>query len=115
MTTNAAKDEKPVKAPNPSGVDENGLAWEDVEVFGKTYRVREITVTESDAAWDAAQNPDKTINARLNQRMQLCAAIVSPPTTLDDLGGWGVRKIVTLLDVFDRLNNLPAADTEGNA
>lgn len=115
MTTKTAKDEKPVKAPNPTGVDENGLVWEDVEVFGTTYRLREITVEESDAAFDASQNPDKTFNARLNQRMQLSAAIVTPPTTVDDMAKWGVKKLVSIIDAFDRLNNLPAADAEGNA
>ena len=106
---------KTAKAAPVTGIDENGLAWEDVEVFGTTYRIREITVEESDAAFDASQNPDKTFNARLNQRMQLSAAIVSPPTSVDDMAKWGVKKLVTVIDVFDRLNSLPAADTEGNA
>lgn len=107
---------KTAKSPT-SDVDENGLAWEDVDVFGTIYRLREITVSESDAAYDASQNADKTFNSRLNQRMQLAASIVSPPTSVDDIesGKWGVRKLVILLNAFDRLNSLPPANTEGNA
>lgn len=105
---------KTAKAAPVTGVDDNGLAWEDVEVFGTTYRIREITVDESDAAYDASQNADKTFNARLNQRMQLSAAIVSPPTTVDDMAKWSVKKLVQIINVFDRLNSLPPADTEGN-
>lgn len=97
-----------------SGIDENGLAWEDVDVFGTAYRLREITVPESDAAFDASLNPDKTFNSRLNQRLALCSSIVSPATNMDEIERWGVRKLMRLLEVFDRLNSLPAADTEGN-
>jgi hypothetical protein len=97
------------------GIDENGLRWEEADVFGTTYRLREITVEESDVAFDAAQGPDKTFNPRLNQRLQLCSSILSPATTIDDIGKWGVAKLVMLLTAFDRLNTLPAADDEGNA
>ena len=110
MTTKAVEAEKPV---NKTGVDENGLAWEDVDVFGVTYRLREITVPESDAAWDAAINPDKSFNSRLNQRLSLASSIVSPTTSMDDFEKWGVRKMMKLLDVYERLNSLPPADTEG--
>jgi len=102
------------KAKPTTGIDDNGLAWEDVEVLGKTYRVREISVEESDAAFDASQNPDKTFNPRLNQRLQLASAIMDPPTTLDEISKWGIRKLVAMLNAFDGLNSLPAADTEGN-
>lgn len=98
-----------------TGVDENGLAWKDVEVFGTTYRLREITVEESDAAWDASQNPDKTWNARLNHRMQLAASIVTPPTTVDSIAKWSRKKLAFITQEFDALNDLPPADTEGNA
>jgi hypothetical protein len=97
-----------------TGVDDNGLAWEDVVVLGTTYRLREISVEESDVAFDASQNPDKTFNPRLNQRLQLASSIVTPPTTLDEIGKWGIRKLVAMLNAYDRLNSLPAADTEGN-
>lgn len=114
-------EKKPDEKPKPlfpalaSGVDENGMRWEDVDIFGTTYRVRRITVDESDEAYDASQNADGTFNARLNQRMELCAAIVSPSTDVSDIGSWDTLKLRALIFVFDRINNLPAADSEGNA
>lgn len=111
---------KPDEKPKPlfpaldKGV-ENGMRWEDVDIFGTTYRVRQITVDESDDAYDASQNSDGTFNARLNQRMELCAAIVLPPTAVSDIGSWDTLKLRALIFVFDRINNLPAADPEGNA
>lgn len=119
----AAKvDEKPAEKPATPfpaldrGVTEDGLRWEDVDVLGTTYRVREITVEDDDAAYDAAENPDgETINARLQTRMQLQSAIMSPPTTVDDMVRWPRIKMRILLFVFNRLNTLPPADAEGNA
>jgi hypothetical protein len=108
------KDPEPFPATD-TGIDENGLRWEDVTILGTPYRFREITVPEADAAYDASQNPDKTFNARLNQRMELVACIVSPKVGLDDIEGWGVRKLRAMLYVADRLNTLSPADTEGNA
>ena len=105
-----------IKAVEPtSGIDEDGRRWETVEVSGKTYRLRSVKVNESDAAFDASQNPDKTFNPRLNQRLLLCSSITSPATTLDDIGEWDIAKLVTLLAAYDRVNTLPAADDEGNA
>lgn len=102
----------PAKA---KGTDENGLRWEDVTVLGTDYRIREITVDESDAAFDASQNPDKTYNPRLNQRLELASSIVTPAVTLDEVGKWSKVKLQSLLYVHIRLNSLPPADTEGNA
>jgi hypothetical protein len=99
-----------------SGTTEHGLRWEDVDVLGEVYRLREITVDDDDAAFDAAENPDgETINARLQTRMQLAASIMSPPTAVDDMGSWPRLKLRALLFVFNRLNTLPPADAEGNA
>lgn len=100
-----------------SGVDENGLRWEDVPFGGTTYRLREITVEEGDMAFDAAYNPEKdTVNPRLRTRLEICSSLVSPAgLTVDDIGKWGKIKWLTLLTVYERLNALPAADNEGNA
>lgn len=97
-----------------SGVDENGLRWEDTDVFGTTYRIREITVPEWDAAFDAASTGPDTINPRLRSRLELCSAIVSPVTTLNDMDNWSKAKLLRLLEAYDKINNLPPADAEGN-
>jgi len=118
MTTKKADEAPKPKGLFPaiaSGVDENGMRWEDVDILGEVYRVRQILVDESDTAYDASVNPDGTFNARLNQRMELCAAIVLPPTEVDAIGRWNTLKLRALIFVFDRINNLPPADSEGNA
>lgn len=103
------------KAIMPSGVDDNGLAWQDEDISGTTYRFREVTVQESDDAYDASLNEDKTFNQRLNQRLLLASSIVSPKVAVDDISKWGIRKLIAMLDAYDRINALPAADIEGNA
>lgn len=97
------------------GIDENGLAYKDVPWNGVTYRLRQVTVTEADEAWDAAtdETTDKT-NYRINSRLGLAASIVSPKTSLDDIGTWPNAKLGALLEVYDRLGSLRLADTEGN-
>ena len=104
MTTKAAT----------SGVTPEGQPWKSISVSGTAYKVRAITVKESDAAYDAALNPDKTFNGRLNSRLELCSAVMEPATTLDDIETWNVAKLVALLDVYNEVNRLPAADAEGN-
>lgn len=115
-----APEPEKAKEPEPfpaieSGIDGDGLRWEVVDILGTKTRFREITVDESDIAYDASQNPDKTFNMRLNQRMELVASVVDPKITLDDVDKWGVRKLRAMLYVYDRLNTLSPADAEGNA
>lgn len=100
-----------------TGVTDEGFAYEDIYISEKlTYRLREITVDEGDTAFDASQNPDKTtFNGRLDSRMRLSFSIVSPPTTVDEMARWPTKRLLTLLTSYDRLNNLPPADAEGNA
>ena len=122
MATKApAKDEAQVPekkdplAPIASGIDSNGLRWEDHDVFGTTYRVREITVPEWDAATDAADLGNDRINPRLRSRLELASSIVSPETTIATMDTWSRAKLLRLLTIYDRVNTLPAADDEGNA
>lgn len=83
---------------------------------GKVYRLTRIFVSESDAAWDAAQGPeDGKFNWRLNNRLQLASSIVQPTTTIDDMDKLTAVELSALLRAFDDLNNLPPADASGNA
>lgn len=98
-----------------SGIDDKGFAWRDIRVGGETYRIRQISVEESDAAFDATYNEKTdTSNPRLRSRIELCYAIVDPVTEPPMIDRWPRAKLFALLTAFDRLNNLPAADTEGN-
>ena len=98
-----------------SGVDADGLRWERVDILGTLATVRELTTQEEDDAFDAAELPDDKINGRLERRLRLCSAIVSPKVTPDDIVGWPGLKTRSLMFVMDRINSLPPADAEGNA
>lgn len=97
-----------------TGTTEDGLPWKIVTVGGERYKLRAITVEESDTAYDASQNPDGTFNARLNSRMELAASIMEPATSVDDFSKWTIGKLVRLLRESERINALPAADAAGN-
>lgn len=96
-----------------TGTTEDGLRWEETEYAGTTYRLREVTVEEMDTAFDAALNPDKTYNGRLQSRVALCSSIITPTTTIDDIGKWPNAKLIALLRAYDKLNVLPPASAEG--
>ena len=99
-----------------TGTDENGLRWGELSIDGTTYRVRQVTVDEGDENYDAAYNEQtQRFNGRLNSRLNLAVGIVSPPTTIDDMGKWSGVKLVALLRAWDELNLLKDADAEGNA
>lgn len=99
----------------PKGRDANGLYWEDVKVEGTVYRIRQITVPESDMAWDSTTDEkSNTSNPRARLRFELCYGIVSPETTPDDIDKWSRYKLYLLMNHFDRINQLPPADAEGN-
>ena len=106
---------KPLFPPIAEGTGEDGLKWQDVDLFGTVYRVRELTTQEEDDAFDAAELPDDKINARLQRRLLLCSAVVSPKVQVDDIALWPGLKTRALMFVMDRINSLPPADAEGNA
>ena len=98
-----------------SGVDENGLRWERVDILGTLATVRELTTQEEDDAFDAAELPDDKINARLQRRLLLASAVVEPKVEVDDIAKWPGLRTRAFMFVMDRINSLPPADAEGNA
>lgn len=99
-------DERPL-GPGTIRIGDETYATDTFEYGGERYTMRELSVDEGDACWDAAQNPDKTVNNRLNSRMLLSTALVEPTATVDQVGKWGGKKYVTLMRHFDKLNTVP--------
>lgn len=93
--------------PGSVTIDGERYATDTFEFDGTTYTLRELSVDEGDAIWDAAQNQDKTLNARLNTRLLLQKSITEPSVTLDQVGKFGGKKYVTLMRHFDALNTVP--------
>jgi hypothetical protein len=80
------------------------FSWDD---RGTKHTVRELSVDEGDDVAEAATQPDKTINNRLNTRMLLAKALVEPPTTIEQVGKFGTRRYLEVLRHFNELNSLP--------
>lgn len=114
-----AKTDKPTPQPGDvtaSGTLPDGRPYNDVFLGeGRTYRITRIWVSESDDAYDKSENPDGTINGRLNGRLQVAASIVEPKTTIDDFEKITAFDLEVLFRAFNRLNLLPRADLAGNA
>ena len=106
--------EKKVAAPTYVTIDGEEYETTEVAAGSKTYVLRELSVKENDDIEDASQNPDKTFNGRLNLRLCLAASIVSPKTTVDDIGKWPGKCYLTLSRAFNRVNSL-SEGAEGNA
>lgn len=105
--------EEKVNGLGPGTIEIDGeiLATETLEFRGERIVVRELLTSESDDAWDAALQPDgKTINTRLNTRMQMAKALVEPRKTIEEVSKLGSQKFLVILGAFNRLNSLP----EGN-
>ena len=104
------------KATAPTYVTIDGEEYETTEVTAgsKTYTLRELSVKENDDIEDASQNPDKTFNGRLNLRLCLSASIVSPKTTVDDIGKWPGKRYLILSRAFNSVNSL-SEGAGGNA
>lgn len=81
-----------------------------LEVGGKRYTVRELSVDEGDEALEGARQPDKSINDTLNTRLLLAKAIVEPATSVAQIGKFGSQKYVAILRAFNTLNTLPEAN-----
>lgn len=81
-----------------------------VTVKSVAYTVRELSVDENDEIFEASKGPGGIVNDRLNTRLLLAKAIVEPPTTIEDIGRWGGKKYVQILQAFNRMNSLPVAN-----
>jgi hypothetical protein len=108
--------EKKAPEPKKTFVTIDGEEYETVEVpyGGKTYTIRELSVDENDDIETAATDKDNVLNGRLNLRMSLMKAIVSPPTGMDDIGKWGGRKYLVMSRAFNKINSLQE-DAAGNS
>lgn len=107
----------------PTFVTIDGEDYETIEVAsgGKTWVLRELSVKENDDIEDASTDEKGKFNGRLNLRMCLATSIVSPATTIDQIGKWPGKRYLALSRAFNQVNSLPpdeagkdsAPDTSG--
>lgn len=87
-------------------IDGERYATETVEFEGELFTVRELSADEGDDIGEAATGPDGKFNARLNTRLLLSRSLVDPQKTVEQVGKFGGRKYLTILQAFNRMNNL---------
>lgn len=101
------------KKAEPNTIEIDGETLETITVThaGTDYVIRELTVKENDTIEDASRKADGTFDGRLNLRMCLAAALVSPQVSVDSMDKWGGKKYVVLSRGFNKVNTV--ADEAG--
>lgn len=93
-------------------IDGEKLGTETIEIDGERYTIRELTPDETDDIAEACTGPkpDYKWNGRLNTRMLLSKALVTPEIEIERVGKIGSVKYLLILQAFNRMNSLPAAN-----
>ncbi len=87
-------------------IGERTYATDTFEFEGITFTLRELSADEADDIWDTSQNPDKSLNNRLNTRFLLAKSMLEPVTTAEQMGTFGGRTFGTILRHFNALNTI---------
>lgn len=80
-----------------------------LDVDGRPFVFRELSVKENDACIDAARQPDGDINGRINMRMMIAKSSVDPKITVDDLAGLPNRVYLKLAEFVNEINSIDDA------
>ena len=95
-----------------------------IDISGRVFVLKELSVAENDACWDASKNEDGTYNGRTNIRMMITKSAVDPTISLDQLAKFPNRVYLQLAEAVNELNSIDDAETpatdeeesgEGNA
>lgn len=95
-------------------IDGESYATETFEFDGTMFTLRELSVDEGDDIWEASQEPIDAkdtskglkLNTRLNTRLLISKALLTPQITVDQVGKWGGRKYTAVLRHFNSLNSI---------
>jgi hypothetical protein len=83
--------------------------YEVVAIKGVEYKVRELTVGESDKIEAASTKQDGTLDGKLSTRLAIEAA-TDPTISADDISSLGQTKYTLLIRAFNKMNTLPEAE-----
>jgi hypothetical protein len=86
----------------------------EMQLFGKTFKFRELSVAENDACIDAARMDDGNINGRINMRMMIAKSSVDPKITVDDIARLPNRIYLQLAEFVNDVNSIDDALIEPN-
>jgi hypothetical protein len=107
-----------VKTPDTSPFD---FLFEEkvLDLSGRKFTFRELSVAENDACIDAAREKDGTINGRINMRMAIAKSSVEPKITVDDLAKLPNRVYLRFAEFVNDINSyddaLKAEEEEGES
>lgn len=87
--------------------------FEVVKIKDIEYKVRELTVGETDNIEEAAKKPDGTTDWKLNTRLAVSAA-TDPSIGVDGISSLGQTKYTLLIRAFNKMNTLPETGASPN-
>ena len=89
----------------------------EVEISGKTFRFRELSVSENDACLEAARKPDGDIDGRIMMRLMMTKSAVEPLLNADIISKLPSRIYIKLAEAVNDINAAEDEEegSEGNA
>ena len=96
------------------------FASKELDIDGRKFSFKELSVKENDQCLDASRQQDGTFDGRIHMRMMIAKSSVEPKITVDNLAGLPNRVYLRIAEFVNDLNNIDdALDTtepaEGNA
>ena len=102
----AMTEETPKNGANPF---EFVFAERTLDIDGRPFVFRELSVKENDACIDAARQEDGDINGRINMRMMIAKSSVDPKITIDNLSNLPNRVYLKLAEFVNDINSIDDA------
>lgn len=112
-----ADDEKPALTSVNGSLFDFAFTQRELDIDGRIFKFRELSVKENDACIDAARLRDGSINGRINMRMMIAKSSVDPKITVDDLTNIPNRVYLKLAEFVNDINSIDDAlepETEEN-
>lgn len=108
-----------VKSATEAEAVEFPFAEKSVDISGREWRFRELSVQENDDAADASKDKEGRINGRTMMRLTIITSSVEPKITPKMLAAMPTRVYGKIYDVVNELQNPETLDEddkkEGNA
>lgn len=108
-------DLKAVPGPTEEEILTLPFAEETINISGREFRFRELTVEENDQCADASKNKDGVVIGRTMMRLMILAAAIEPKLTAESLAKMPQRAYIKIYDLVNRLNSVPLDEDDEEA
>lgn len=102
----------PVRGATADEEMEFPFAQETIQMAGRDWTFRELSVQENDDAADGARDKDGLINGRTMMRLTIMASAVEPKITTKMLAKMPTRMYAQIYEVVNRLQNPPEDESD---